>query len=403
MKILFISGVPYGSTGKIIKSISKRCENSGIQTTMFFGWTKKRAKAKNVFVGSFFGKLFHSFLSKITGFEDSFSVIDTLRLIHLIKRIKPDIINLHLIHSWYVNLNILFNYLSKTNIKIIWTFHDCWSFTGHCTHFTLNSCYLWKTGCHNCSRLKDYPMSIVDNSKRMWNKKKNLFTSVRNITVVTPSIWLSKLVQESFFKQYKIQVINNGIDLSKFKPSENDLRIKYNLANRIVILGVCMDWGYKKGLDIFVELSDKLPSSEYAVILVGIKKVEIEKVAPNIISIDRTNSQEELAKYYTSADIFLNPTREENFPTVNIESLACGTPVITFDTGGCSEIIDDSCGVVLKEKDLDHVLKAIESIKNKKQSMHYDCIKRSKQFDENICFEQYISLFREIDSINHDK
>lgn len=397
MRVLFINAVPYGSTGKIVRSIAEKCSSNGDVIAIYYGWTKKNKKSHDgVLVGSFFGKAIHMILSKMFGLEGSFSIIDTIRLVRFIKKIKPDIINLHIMHSWFINFSILFRYLAKAKIKVVWTFHDCWPFTGHCTHFTLNSCNLWKTGCRKCSRIKDYPSSLVDNSKRMWLKKKKLFSRLESLCIVTPSSWLSNLVKESFLNNKEVVVINNGINLSVFKPCQTSFRDKYGLNNRFIILGVCMDWGYKKGLDIFIELSKRLPMNEFAVFLVGIGDESMKEIAPNIYCVGRTSNQEELAKYYSMANVFLNPTREENFPTVNIEALACGIPVITFDTGGCSEIVDETCGVVLKEKDIEHVISSIYYLKNKKQIDSVSCLKKAKLFDEKLCYEKYLKLFERL-------
>ena len=172
------------------------------------------------------------------------------------EKIKPDLVHCHNLHGWYLNLPLFFRYIKKHHIPVVWTLHDCWALTGQCPHFTISKCEKWKTGCHDCPYPhNEYPQTIVDRSKEMWNLKKKWFTGVENMTIVTPSQWLADLVKQSYLKEYPVQVINNGIDLTVFKPTESTFRAKYHLENKYIILGVSLGWNYKKGLDVFVELS----------------------------------------------------------------------------------------------------------------------------------------------------
>ena len=239
---------------------------------------------------------------------------------------------------------------------------------------------------------KWYVRTFVDGFKKAYNNKKRLFTSVNDMTIITPSKWLKGLVEQSFLNKYPIKVINNGIDLSVFKPTESDFRKKYNLENKKIVLGVSFGWGNKKGLDVFIELAKTLPS-DYQVVLVG-TSVKTDAILPkNIISIHKTNNQRELAEIYSVSNVFVNPTREDTFPTVNIEALACGTPVITFKTGGSPEIIDETCGVVVEKNDFNSIYDVIVKVCENKPFSKEDCLSRAKNYDMFDKFKEYVELY----------
>ena len=394
MKIFFLNAVPYGSTGKIVRGISSVLEGYGHNTLIYYSWTKKYKKSDkdNVLVGSFFGKLFHIYCAKLTGKNGMYSKRDTKKLLKTLDRFQPDVINLHNLHCWCINLPMLFDYIKKNNIKTIWTFHDCWAFTGQCPHFIMAGCDKWKTGCYECHQYREYPQSFVDKTKKMYQLKKEWFTGVSDMTIVTPSKWLGGLVKESFLKDYNVEVINNGIDLDIFKPTKSDFREKYGLENKKIVLGVAFDWGKRKGLDVFIELSKRLPS-DYQIVLVGTDENIDKELPSNIISIHRTSSQAELAEIYSASDVFANPTREDTFPTVNMEALACGTPIVTFKTGGSPEIIDETCGSVVDVDNVDEFYKEIVRVCADKPYTSESCIERAKCFNKDEKFIEYIKVF----------
>ena len=341
----------YASTGRIMMDIAELARNNGYEylTCSANSRVRGNGKAKNHYY--FCGRISRAIsmrLGKFTGKNGMFARIPTLRLLAKIKKFKPDIIHLHNLHNNYVNLPMLFKYVKKNNIKVVWTLHDCWAFTGHCPHYVIAQCDKWKTECYDCPSYKNYPVSRIDRSNYIYNKKKEWFLGVENMWLVTPSSWLYGEVKQSFLKGCNAVVINNGIDLSIYNPKPTEITAKkYGLEGKKVILGVAYSWGYKKGLDVFIALS-KILSADYKIVLVGTDD-EIEKSLPsNIVSVMRTKNREELASPYTLASVFLNPTREEMFGLTNVEVLATGTPVITFDTGGCPEIVNDKCGEVLK-------------------------------------------------------
>lgn len=396
-KLAIINAIPYGSTGKIVRGIEEIARDKSWETFIYYSWTKnyKKSDRDNIMVGSFLDKSIHIFFSKLTGYNGCFSFFDTWRLIRRLKKEKPDAINLHILHSWSVNLPMLFSYIKKCNIPVIWTMHDCWAFTGQCPHFVMASCDKWKTGCHDCPQYKAYPSAYVDRTKTMWGYKKKWFNGVKNLTVVTPSAWLSDLVKKSFLGEYPVKVIHNGIDPSVFQPRESDFREKYHCENKTVLLGVAFDWGQRKGLDVFVELAKRLDDT-YRIVLVGTNDELDKQLQQNIISIHRTQNQIELAEIYSAADIFLNPTREDTYPTVNMESLACGTPVITFCTGGSPEILQWGGGRVCPVDDIDAFERAILEFRENPSATKVNRDDIIKQIDQKEKYREYLNLVTEL-------
>lgn len=403
MKTVLINSCNFGSTGNIMLEIAETAENGGYTAAVCYPQSRdnsRKQKEKDFIIGTRFSRNIHLQLAGITGLNGCFSYFSTLKLLKKLDKLKPDIIHLHNLHNCYINLPMLFKYIKKHNIKTVWTLHDCWSFTGHCPHFDMIGCDKWKTGCYSCPQYKEYPKSLFDNSKYMYRLKKKWFTGIKDMTIVTPSEWLAGLVKESYLKDYPVKVINNGIDLNVFKPTESDFREKYALENKYIVLGVAFGWGRRKGLDVFVELARRLDKEKYKVVLVGTDD-NVDKLLPeNIISIHRTQNQTELAEIYTAADVFANPTREENYPTVNMESVACGTPVVTFNTGGSPEMLDETCGAAVAKDDNDAMYNEIIRICEAKPYSLEACIKKAKGFDKNEKFGEYIRLYEVLNEQN---
>lgn len=342
MKILMINSVcGRGSTGRICTDIAEMLEKEGHECKIAYGRESVPQKYQKyaVRIGNELGVNIHAGLSRIfddCGFHSHFA---TKKFVRWVKEYNPDMIHLHNLHGYYLNLKILFDYLRTCGKKIIWTLHDCWAFTGHCSYFSFVGCDKWKRQCEHCVQKKTYPKSmLVDNSRRNFEKKKQLFTGIPNLTIVTPSKWLAGVVKESFLKDYPIKVIHNGIDLNVFKPTSSNFRERYNLENKKIILGVASVWDDRKGLKDFLKLSELIDDNT-RIVLVGVNDKQIKLLPPKIIGIRRTNSTKELAEIYTAANVFFNPTYEDNYPTVNLEAQACGTPVITYNTGGSIESV----------------------------------------------------------------
>lgn len=392
MRIAEINMVDYGSTGTIMFQIADCAIERGHEVRTFSKkWRKQKAKRSyHSYYGSTFENGLHVVLSRMFGFQGLFSYFGTKGLIRELEKFNPDIIHLHNLHDSSTCLPALFKYISKNCIKTVWTLHDCWPFTGQCPHFTMVKCDKWKTKCHDCPQ-KEAKLPI-DCSSWMWEKKKKWFTSVPDMTIVTPSDWLAGLVKESYLEKYHSKVINNGINLDVFKPRNTKSTMK---KRRFLVLGVAMGWGQRKGLDTVVELRKRLDLN-YQLLLVGTND-SVEKCLPEgIDAISKTNNQEQLAEIYSAADVFINPTREDNFPTTNIESIACGTPVITYDVGGSKEMIDDTCGVAVPAENIDLFEKEIIRICSTRPYTEESCIARGKQFDMNNKYTEYVLLFEKI-------
>lgn len=393
MKVLMINSVSgIRSTGRICTDIAEVLIQQGHECKIAYGREDVPKKYRNISVriGDEFGVKLHGLRSRIfddTGFGSRRA---TERFIAWVKEYNPDVIHLHNLHGYYLNIEVLFKYLETADKPVIWTLHDCWAFTGHCTYFDFVGCDKWQTHCKNCPNKKDYPKSILfDRSYKNYDDKKHLFTSVKNMTIVTPSRWLAGLVKQSFLREYPVQVIYNGIDLAVFKPTPSDFRQRYHLEDKQVILAVASIWDKRKGYGDLLKLVKFLEENQRLVI-VGVSNKQQKTLPSNVIGILRTNSPKELAQIYTAADVFVNPTYEETFGMVNIEALACGTPVITYNTGGSPESIDSKTGIVLDRKSINELSAAVNISKSIKPEQ---CINRSKLFDEFICSAKYAKLY----------
>ena len=391
MKILQINSVcGTGSTGKIAVDLYKVLKENGHECKIAYG----RGEAKGmpledtIKIGSKAGVYMHALLSRLTDRTGFFSTLATKRFIKEVEKYNPDIIHLHNIHGYYINIKLLFKYLKRADKPVMWTLHDCWSFTGHCAYFDFAECDKWKTTCKNCPQKESYPAAYIDRCSKNFENKKKIFTSVQNMTFITPSKWLADLLKKSYLGEYPVEVIYNGIDTEVFKPTESDFKKKYGIENKKIILGVASIWEKRKGLLELVKLNEKL-SDDYQIVVVG--KLENQVLPENIIHIDRTESQTELAEIYTAADVFVNPTREEVFGLVNIEALACGTPVITYKTGGSPEAIDETCGAAVNQT-ADELLDAIMNFENF-EFCSEACRKRAESFNKEKKYKEYISLY----------
>ena len=403
MKVIELNTWDIGSTGRIMLQIAKEARKKGFDvktfSNKFKGWKKMTSQIDNgnhIYYGSFLSFSIQYFGGSKFGLLGFFSVLSTLKLIYKIKKYNADLIHLHNLHDYSINIPLLFKFLKKHHIPVIWTLHDCWSFTGRCPYFDLAKCDRWKNGCHDCPYPKNsFPRADFDVTHMMWKFKRRWFTGLENCTLVTPSQWLADLVKKSYLKNYPVKVINNGIDLSLFKPTESEFREQHGLVCKKIVLGVAFGWGARKGLDVFIELSHRLPD-DYQIILVGTNDIIDKQLPSNIISVHRTQNQKQLAEIYTTADVFANPTREEVFGLVNVEALACGTPVVTFKSGGSPECIDESCGAVVDCDDINAMEMEICRICEERPYSLNACIMRAKVFDMNEKFKEYVKLYEDI-------
>lgn len=379
-----------GSTGKIAVSISELLTDRGIENNILFS-TATNGYGLGIACGKPGYTKIQALKSRILGNYGFNSHVETKRIIAELERLSPSVVLLHNLHGHDCNLEMLFSYFRQKQTKLVWVFHDCWTFTGYCTHFTYAKCDRWKNACHHCTQRKQFSW-FFDRSATLYQRKKALFSEL-DLTIVTPSQWLADLVKQSFLKEYPVKVIHNGIDLSVFRPTPSDFREKYHIPqDKFVLLGVAFGWGRRKGLDVFVELSRRLDPEKYQIVLVGTDDAVDKNLPENILSIHRTQNQQELAEVYTAADLFVNPTREDNYPTVNMEAIACGTPVVTFDTGGSPESVDEGTGVVVDCDDVDALEQKIIRISHISPFDTDNCIRKAKSFDGTARFEEYLNL-----------
>lgn len=406
MKIAQINMVHFGSTGKIMVGIADTARALGHTVYTFSPRYYQRGHRTSYpdikdhrYFGSSFENMLHLRLSQITGLHGCFSVLGTSSLIGDLEQFKPDVIHLHNLHNWTINFPLLFQYIKKNQIPVVWTLHDCWPFTGKCPYFSLEKCDKWKTGCSHCPQVRKYPQAFVDQTKYLWSMKRKWFTEVQKLVIVTPSQWLASLVSQSFLQDYRITVIHNGIDLSLFAPAKSDFRKRYQISeNKKILLGVALGWEPRKGLDCFVKLSKELDPKRYQIVLVGTDDAVDKMLPDNILSIHATQSQRELAEIYSAANLFVNPTLEDNFPTVNIESLACGTPVLTYRTGGSPEIPDSKSGAVVEVGNFEALKQEIIRICDTKPYQEKDCEQRAALFDQKDRFREYVRLYEELNT-----
>ncbi|OWV26299.1 glycosyl transferase [Fibrobacter sp. UWB1] len=395
MKVLQINSVcGIRSTGRICTDLAEVLEQNGHECKIAYGRETVPEKYRKyaVRIGSDFDVKCHALQSRIfdnTGFGSRRA---TEKFIEWVKEYDPDVIHLHNIHGYYINIEFLFNYLAKADKPVVWTLHDCWTFTGHCAYYSYVKCDKWKTGCYNCPQKKRYPSSLLlDASKKNWLKKKALFTSVKKMTLVTPSKWLANEVKQSFLSRYPIKVIPNGIDLNVFKPTPSNFREKNGLVGKKVILGVASIWEERKGLNDFVELS-KILDDNYKIVLVGLSEKQKKELPDNIIKITRTNNVRELAEIYTAADVFLNPSREETMGLTTVEAMACGTPVVVSNYTAVPETVIDDCGIVIKEIAPKAVLNVIEC----GNLLQGNCAQNAQTYEKFSQYKIYLRIFEEI-------
>lgn len=405
-KLLQINiSVNRGSTGKIVEQIGTTAQKHGWESFVGYGNYNLNSQLKAIHISNKFFKLLHAVESRLFDNHGLSSRLATYRFIRIIRKIQPDVIHLHNIHGYYLNYKILFDYLKTTTIPVVWTFHDCWAFTGHCGYFDKAACSRWKSGCYApCPCRKEYPKSILlDRSNNNYDLKKRLFTSIEDrLTVVPVSFWLEQFVHQSFLQNSSIRTIHNGIDTTVFCPKNTErLRKELGIGDKKVALGVASPWVPRKGYIDMFRLSEILSTEDYQVIMVGVSEKQLSELPSGIIGVKRTNSAAELAEYYSLAEVFVNPTYEDNFPTTNLEALACGTPIITYRTGGSPEAVTPETGWVLEQGDVDGIANIVRRIATlpaeQRDAQSKECRTRAeKEFDKNNCFEKYIELYNEL-------
>lgn len=396
-KLVQINTVCNTSTGKLMGDIQREADKEGYETLSIVGRRKVFSELRCEKAGNGLSFWLHVAVNTVLDRQGYASYFATRRIIKIIRQECPDIIHLHNLHGYYINLPLLFRYLSdEYKGKIFWTFHDCWPFTGHCAYFTAVGCDKWKNGCGRCPNRKVYPVSLLaDASKKNYSDKKRMFTSLKNLTVIVPSEWMASLVKRSFFSSYPVEIVNNGVDLNVFsysRPSDS-LYDKYDIdREKKVILGVANIWDTRKGMPDFFALA-KVISDEYQILLVGLSSVQMRRLPGNITGIHRTEDRKELAEIYSMARVFINPSLEESFSLVTIEAIACGTPVIVLDTSAVKELVCEENGIVLKSHGGTDYLDAIRELDRRGLSGE-KVAQTARKYDANKYARRIMGLYR---------
>lgn len=397
-KIVQINTVCNTSTGRIMGDIQREAIHQGFEVLSLVGRRKPFPDMPCIKIGNPISFWSHVILTTVFDLHGLGSWIMTKRMVAKLRKESPDIIHLHNIHGYYLNYPVLFRYLKKDyQGAIFWTFHDCWPFTGHCAYFTMTGCEKWKTGCGGCPNRYRYPISLGrDASAKNYLRKKDLFCGLKNLTVLVPSQWMQELANQSFFHEYPIRVVRNGIDISLFSYSlGQETYRKYNIkAGKKVLLGVANVWDQRKGLQDLIKLAIYL-EPEYQMVLVGLSLRQLRKLPRGIIGIQRTENQRELVELYSRAEIFINPSREESFSLVTLEALACGTPVIVLGNSAVGELVTSANGVVLDSHEPLDYFQAIQKIENTK--MERNLVRRTvEKYDKRFMTEKIMALYREV-------
>lgn len=400
MKVLFINSTyGFGSTGKIVSGIADALKDNGDSVRVAYGRDDlgdgvAASETATYRIGNRYDVNFHALQTRLFDRHGLASKSSTKKLIRYIREYAPDVIHLHNIHGYYLNYEVLFSYLKKAGIPVVWTLHDCWAFTGHCAHYAEAGCYKWLTHCNHCPLKKDYPTSVLlDRSRNNFAKKKNSFTGVDRMVLVTPSKWLAGEVSKSFLGEYDIRTIYNGIDTSVFRPRESSVLEKYNLKGKKVALGVANIWSEYKGLKDFIEMAGMVDDS-WAFILVGLTEEQSRGLPANIIPIRRTDNVEELVELYSAADVFINPSTLETMGLVTVEAMACGTPVITYNKTAVPEVVGENCGYVV-DPDPKEIVDKLPLLNFNQE----DCITWAAGFSREESTGHYLDLYREIKGI----
>lgn len=390
MRVLQVNSVcGRGSTGRIVVGLHDALRARGDECLVAYG-RGQHDPAVNAFrIGSSWSPGLHAGLSRLTDRQGFYSSAATRQLVDRMDEYQPNVIHLHNIHGYYLNLPILFSALERSKAPIVWTLHDCWAFTGHCAYFDFVGCDKWRSQCSACPQKRAYPASyLLDNSRRNFIEKSQLTSKVADLTLVSPSEWLADLVAQSFLKEHPVKVIPNGVDQGVFRPTPSDFKARHGIDGKFMVLGVASPWSPRKGLRDFVELRGRL-SDDYALVLVGVDAKTTGDLPLGVIPIDKTDSTRDLAAIYAAADVFFNPTYEDNYPTTNLEAISCGTPVVTYDTGGSPESVTGGRGTVIAQGDIDRAVVAITELSFRKLRAEDP----DRKYGDRVMSSKYLDLY----------
>ena len=387
----------WGSTGRIAEEIGQLVATQGWESHIAYGRYLNDSTSHIFRIGSQKDIYNHVLSTRFLDRHGLASKNATHNLIRHIEQINPDIIHLHNIHGYYLNYPVLFEYIARTNVPVVWTLHDCWSFTGHCSHFDFIRCNRWLTGCYACPQKKEYPTSwLLDRSSKNYSDKKRWFTSLKNLTIVSVSQWLAGEVRKSFLGHYPIQVIYNGIDTEVFSPCVVDKK-RFGLDGKFVVLGVASVWSARKGLADFIELRRVLPD-DCVIVLIGLNQKQIASLPAGIVGISPTNDVYELAEYYSMADVYINTSVEETLGLTTVESLSCGTPAIVYKATACPETVSLECGFVVEPHNIRRLVEIVNHIKSDGKDIYSTaCRCRAvEHFNKTDRFNEYLDLYNRL-------
>lgn len=409
MKLLQINPVirTTTSTGRIMKEISDVAEASGWQSYMAYSRGRDGVPAGRsdlVPVGNIFSVAMHLLSTRLLDRHGKGSKASTRRFVRKLEKLDPDVIQIHNIHGYFLDYEIFTDYLRRSGKPVVWTVHDCWLFTGHCFHYASAGCGKWQTHCEHCPQRKAFPKSILlDRSYHNFEDKRRCFTGIPNLTIVTVSQWMKEEMSRSFLKDCRFRIIHNGIDTAAFSPQEiSSVRKDFGTGDRHIVLGVASIWCKEKGIEDFIRLDSMLDHDREVIVLVGVKESQKSLFPASIITVERTASISVLAGLYSEASAFANPTWQDNYPTVNMESISCGTPVVTYRTGGSVEVITPDTGFVVEQGDVPGMLDCIRRIENLgKEHFRKGCRDYAlKHFRKEDRYEDYIELYNRLTDEN---
>lgn len=395
MRVLEINSVcGTGSTGRICTDIAQLLTQRGDTCAVGYGRGDVLPQAQEYAhrIGSPWDCRFHGLETRLFDAHGFGSRRATRAFLRWAEEWKPDVVHLHNLHGYYLQVEEMFAFLKAKELPVVWTLHDCWAFTGHCVHFVTANCTQWQTGCRKCPLSREYPACYgLSGAARNYARKQAAFTGVKNLRLAAPSQWLADLTRRSFLKDYPVQVIPNGIDLTQFRPVSSNIRSRLGIpVEKKLILGVAGVWTEKKGLRDFFQLADLLGSSAQ-VLLVGLSEKQKQALPANVMGVTRTESIRELAELYTAADVYVNASREETQGLTTVEALACGTPVVVYNETAVSESVDQTCGLV--------VPRGAENLYHALQKLHCPeeaCLKQAAKYDKTRCFAPYLKLYDEL-------
>jgi putative colanic acid biosynthesis glycosyltransferase len=385
-----------GSTGRIITDMYHHLQSHGHSCRIAYGRGSHPDDINAYRIGTNKDVYVHALCSRLSDKAGFYSTLATFKLIEDIQAFEPDIIHLHNLHGYYLNVRILFDFLKSYNKPVVWTLHDCWAFTGHCVHFAFAQCDKWKTGCYDCKEKHRYPSSwLLDRSRQNYNQKKETFLGLRKMTIITVSDWLKDMVKQSFLNVYPARRIYNGIDSDVFHHTQSEIKHRMGIDKKWLVLSVSDGWDERKGFDDILKVA-KLAPKNWAFVIVGLKPKQIKQLPSNVIGMERTWNVQELVELYSAADVFLNLSKEETFGLVTVEALACGSPAVVYNSTASPELVDDSCGVVIPMGDIEGVVTALKKMENSQRYKEENCCARSQLFSVNKTMAEILALYEEL-------